>query len=105
MTAFGQIAKPAVLIVAAATFLGSAPQARAETGWLWFDSVFAVPRLAPASTKRQPWSPVRRMRIVRPDLVPAPAPTPRPILVSTVSDVRPNCFWCGRPVYVSGLSF
>lgn len=103
MPAFGQIAKPAALIVAAATLMGLPGTARAETGWLWFDSVFATPRAAPASTNRQPVAPVKRTKLARPFV--APAPAPRPILVSTVSDAKPNCFWCGRPVYVSGLSF
>jgi hypothetical protein len=104
MTSFGQIAKPAALFVAAAAFMSVPGTARAETGWLWFDSVFTAPRAAPASTNRQPVQAPKRTRIVRP--VVAPAPAPRPILVSTAaSEARPNCFWCGRPVYVSGLSF
>lgn len=103
MPAFGQIAKPAALIVAAATFLSVPGTARAETGWLWFDSVFAAPRVAPAPTGWRPAHAVRPARIARPAVT--PAPTPKPILVSAASDARPNCFWCGRPVYVSGLSF
>jgi hypothetical protein len=105
MTAFGRIVRPATLMVAAAAFMSVSGTARAETGWLWFDSVFAVPRAAPSSINRQPLQqPVKRTKIVRPVI--APAPAPRPILVSaTASEVRPNCFWCGRPVYVSGLSF
>jgi hypothetical protein len=104
MIAFRRIARPATLMVAAAMLLGVSGTARAETGWLWFDSVFAVPRAAPASIHRQPVQAVKRTRIVR-ATTPAPV-APRPILVSTtMPDVRPNCFWCGRPVYVSGLSF
>lgn len=98
MRAFERIPKPAALVVIAATLLSISGPARAETGWLWFDSVFAAPRVAAASTV---WKPIRRARIARP----AVAPEPRPILVSAASDVKPNCFWCGRPVYVSGLSF
>lgn len=101
MTAFRRIARPATLMVAVAAFMSLSGAARAETGWLWFDSVFAVPRAAPASINRQPVQPIRRTRVVR---TVAPAPAPQPILVSA-SEARPNCFWCGRPVYVSGLSF
>jgi hypothetical protein len=74
--------------------------AQAGTGWLWFDSVFAAPSsAATAPANRQP---VRHARVVR---AVAPAPAPQPILVSAVTEARPSCFWCGRPVYVSGLSF
>ncbi|WP_156949004.1 hypothetical protein [Bradyrhizobium sp. WSM1417] len=103
MPAFGKIAKPAALIVVAATFLSLSGTARAETGWLWFDSVFAAPRAAPVSTGWRPVHAIKRAKIARPAVT--QAPTPKPILVSAASDARPNCFWCGRPVYVSGLSF
>jgi len=101
MTTFRQFVKPATLMLALAGFMSVSGAARAETGWLWFDSVFAVPRAALAPVNRP--QPVKRARIVR--LV-APAPAPQPIVVSAAaSEARPNCFWCGRPVYVSGLSF
>jgi hypothetical protein len=34
------------------------------------------------------------------------APPAKPILVSVVApQPKSDCFWCNRPVYVSGLSF
>jgi len=103
MPAFGQIAKSSALIFAAATILGFSSAARAETGWLWFDSVFAAPHAAPASTSRQLVAPIKRTKLVHP--IAAHAPAPRLISVSAAPDARPDCFWCGRPVYVAGLSF
>jgi hypothetical protein len=46
---------------------------------------------------------VRHARVVR--AVAPVAPAPQPILVSAATEARPSCFWCGRPVFVSGLSF
>lgn len=101
MIAFRRIAKPAALLIALASMSAFSGTARAETGWLWFDSVFASPAAAPASVVARP--PVKRTKVVRPV---AAAPASRPILVSSaVPEVRPACFWCGRPVFISGLSF
>lgn len=99
MTVRNQVAKPAALflLLAAATCV-SGP-ARAETGWLWFDSVFAAPTAAPASVP--PF-----FRRSKPARVTTVAPVAKPILVSAVSPrLKSDCFWCNRPVYVSGLSF
>jgi hypothetical protein len=100
MTAFGQFAKPAALVVAVASFMCLSGTAQAETGWLWFDSIFAAPHAAPGPIIRQP---VKRMKVVRPA---AAAPAPRPILVSVAApEQNSSCFWCTRPVFISGLSF
>jgi hypothetical protein len=100
MIAFRRIAKPAAFLAVLVSMGSFSGAARAETGWLWFDSVFASPA-APASVAARP--PVKRPKVVRPV---AMAPAPRPILVSSATpEVRPACFWCGRPVFISGLSF
>jgi hypothetical protein len=101
MIAFRHIAKPAALLAVLLSVSAFPGTARAETGWLWFDSVFASPAATPASAAVRP--PVKRSKVVRPV---AAAPAPRPMLVSSaVPEGRPACFWCGRPVFISGLSF
>jgi len=100
MIAFRRIGKPAMLLAVLASVSSFSGTARAETGWLWFDSVFSAPSAAPASAVR---APVKRVKVVRPV---AAVPASRPILVSSATpEVRSSCFWCGRPVFVSGLSF
>jgi hypothetical protein len=94
MSAYQKNAKllGALLLAATATaaFSGAA---QAESGWLWYDSVFAAPAVAPQQSV-----PVRR---ARPAQVSA---APRPMQVSSAAS-SPDCFWCNRRVYISGLSF
>jgi hypothetical protein len=100
MIAFGRIAKPAAVLAVLVSMGSFSGAARAETGWLWFDSVFASPAAASAVAARPP---MKRAKVVRPV---AAAPASRTILVSSATpEVRPACFWCGRPVFISGLSF
>lgn len=100
MIALSRFAKPAALLSVLVSVSAFSAPARAETGWLWFDSVFASPAAAPAPVAVRP--PVKRVRVVHPAVVPAS----RPILVSSaVPEPRSGCFWCGRPVFISGLSF
>src|SRR5438105_9825860 len=99
MTSVGQIAKPTALFLALVSMTCLSGVARAETGWLWFDSVLAAPttRAAPAHHYVQRAKPARTTTVT---------PVAKPILVSAVaSQPRSYCFWCNRPVYVSGLSF
>jgi hypothetical protein len=90
MTALHQIAKPAALFLVLASMTCVSGSARAETGWLWFDSAFATPTHHYVQRAR----PARVSSVAKPILVSAVAPQP-----------RSDCFWCNRPVYVSGLSF
>lgn len=84
-----------LLIVASASISGAA---QAETGWLWYDSVFSAPvtQAPPARV-----NPVRRARPVQ--ISTSPAPIQRPIQVSAAQNE--SCFWCNRRVFISGLSF
>jgi hypothetical protein len=84
----------ALLLAASATaaFSGAA---QAESGWLWYDSVFAAPAAAPQQSV-----PVRRARSAQAPV----APASRPMQVSSAAS-SPDCFWCNRRVYISGLSF
>jgi hypothetical protein len=101
MIAFRRVAKPAALLAIVVSMGAFSGTARAETGWLWFDSVFTSPAAPSASVAARP--PMKRAKVVRPVAV---APAQRPILVSSATpEVRPACFWCGRPVFISGLSF
>ena len=99
MTVLDQLAKPAALFLVLISMTCVAGPVRAETGWLWFDSVFAAPTVAPAPGRPffQRSKPVRLTNV---------APVAKPILVSAAAPrLRSDCFWCNRPVYVSGLSF
>jgi hypothetical protein len=99
MTVLDQLAKPAALFLVFASITCASGPARAETGLLWFDSVFAAPTVAPASAQLY-------FRRPKPARVMTMAPVSKPILVSAVSPrLKSDCFWCNRPVYVSGLSF
>jgi len=99
MTVLNQLAKPAALFLLFTSMTCVSEPARAETGWLWFDSVFAAPSIAPAPA--QPY--VHRSKQIR---VATVAAVTKPDLVSAVSPrLKSDCFWCNRPVYVSGLSF
>jgi hypothetical protein len=97
MSAYKKNAKllGALLLAATATaaFSGAA---QAESGWLWYDSVFAAPAAAPQQSV-----PVRRARSAQ---VSSVAPASRPMQVSSAAS-SPDCFWCNRRVYISGLSF
>jgi hypothetical protein len=98
MTAFKLIARPAALVLGlVAMTCVSASSARAEGGYLWYESALAAPANALVSMYRH----VRHPKVVR--VAPAPA-TPQPILVSA-AEPRSDCFWCNRRVFVSGLSF
>jgi hypothetical protein len=88
------------LLLAASSTVALSGAAQAETGWLWFDSVFAVPATASLPSHLQS-VPAKRARIARSAVV---APAPAPIRVSAVSSSS-DCFWCNRRVYISGLSF
>jgi hypothetical protein len=97
MTVLNQLAKPAALFLLFASMTCVSGPARAETGWLWFDSVFAAPTVAPVPPL---------LRRPKPARVATMTPGTKPILVSAVSPrLKSDCFWCNRPVYVSGLSF
>lgn len=87
-----------LLLVASSMALSGVAQA--ETGWLWYDSVFAAPAKVSAPVQS---APVRRARIARSAVI-APASIPVPIRVSAASS-NSDCFWCSRRVYISGLSF
>lgn len=106
--AFKRTIKPAAALIALATVFASGA-ARADSGWLWLDSVFALPQNAAPQATPGPQSaaPVRHVaRRSHPVRSVAATTAPRPILVSSVaSESRSSCFWCNRPVYVSGLSF
>lgn len=141
MTLSKRIAKPAILCILAATVLGLSGPAHAETGWLWFDAVFASPKTvakpaapatlapatatpasitsAPAATPKAGPAPanerpavqqrpldkqlIKQAKTVRPVVAPSPV---RPTIYSaTLSEPKPNCFWCSRPVFIAGLSF
>jgi hypothetical protein len=85
-----------LLVSASLTFVAGAAQA--ETGWLWYDSVFAAPTAAPR--------PARLHVVRRAKPVSIVAPVAKPIFVSAVVPAQSeSCFWCNRPMYISGLSF
>lgn len=71
--------------------------AHAQTGWLWYDSVFAAPLTAQPSRVQS--VPVKRNHATRSAVV-----APTPIRVSAVAS-NSDCFWCNRRIYISGLSF
>jgi hypothetical protein len=99
MTAFNSVAKPAALFLVLASATCVPGSARAGTGWLWFDSVFGAPTVAPAPDHHdfQRAKPVRVTTIV---------PVAKPIVVSVdTPQPKSDCFWCNRPVFVSGLAF
>jgi len=96
MSRIKKMFKPTVLVLALTSGICVSGTARAETGWLWFDSVFAARTAAPAPA-------VKRAKVVRPTIVTASA---QPIRVSLVApESGSDCFWCSRRIYISGLSF
>jgi hypothetical protein len=98
MSVYKNAAKLVGALVLVASSMAAVPgSAQAETGWLWYDSVFAAPTAAPTAI------PARR---ARPFQVAAIAPAARPVQVSAVApSSSSDCFWCNRRVYISGLSF
>jgi len=89
----------------AATVATAIPQgAKAESGFLWLDSAYALP------TARQTHYTPRWKRVNRPRTVGAPAvsyvsppPSPAVVRIAAVAPPRADCFWCN--VRISGLSF
>lgn len=99
MTVFNGIAKPAALLLALGTMTCMSTAAQAGAGWLWFDTVFASPAGSPVTVPH-------RVQRAKPGRVATQLPVAKPILVSAVSARRrSDCFWCNRPVFISGLSF
>lgn len=87
----------------AATMVTALPQGvKAESGFLWLDSAYALP----APTNYAP----RAKRVNRPRMVGAasvryvsPPPGPGVVRVAAVAPPRADCFWCN--VRITGLSF
>jgi hypothetical protein len=88
----------------AVTMATALPQgAKAETGFLWLDSAYALPA---GQTNYTP----RVKRVSRPKAVGvstvsyvSPPPNPGIVRVAAVAPSRADCFWCN--VRISGLSF
>jgi hypothetical protein len=88
----------------AAMIVTALPQgAKAESGFLWLDSAYALPA---SQTNYTP----RVKRVNRPRAVGAasvryvsPQPSPGVLRVAAVAPPRADCFWCN--VRISGLSF
>ncbi|MEA2838625.1 MAG: hypothetical protein QOD89_3175 [Bradyrhizobium sp.] len=88
----------------AATVATAIPQgAKAESGFLWLESAYAVPASQTHYTPR--WKRVNRPRAVGARAVSYVSAPPRPAVVriAAVAPSRADCFWCN--VRISGLSF
>jgi hypothetical protein len=77
--------------------------ARAESGFLWLDSAYAVP--AGQMRYHPRWNRVSRPKAVGVSATSyvAPPSRPRVVEVASAAPVRNDCFWCN--VRISGLSF
>ena len=83
----------------AATMATALPQgAKAESGFLWLDSAYALPA---SQINHAP----RAKRMNRPKAASVGYVSPRPnvVRVAAVVPSRPDCFWCN--VRITGLSF
>jgi hypothetical protein len=85
----------------AATMATALPQgAKAESGFLWLDSAYALPA---SQTNYAP----RVKRVNRPRAASvgyvSPRPNPGVVRVAAVAPPRAECFWCN--VRITGLSF
>lgn len=100
MTAFGRVASPPAMLIAIALTMCFSGTARAETGWLWVQSIVASwPNFTPAASQHPH---VKRARTALRSVAPAP---PKLLAFVSARESRSDCFWCSRPVYISGLSF
>jgi hypothetical protein len=82
----------------AATMATALPQgAKAESGFLWLDSAYALPASQINHTPR-----VKRPRATSVRYI-SPQPTSGVVRVAAVAPPRADCFWCN--VRISGLSF
>lgn len=87
-------------LFAATTAVAFSHGARAETGILWLDSVYAVP-YNHSDTKSQ-WKRVSRTKLPATSAGNYAAPPAQPRTVQ-VASARTECFWCNQRV--TGLSF
>jgi hypothetical protein len=92
-----------VFLLIAAAAVTFSQGARAETGFLWLDSAFAIP--AGQIGHGPQWRRVHRVKATSAASYIAPPNRPRMVEVASATPVRSDCFWCNRPVYISGLSF
>jgi hypothetical protein len=91
------------ILFAAITAVTFSQSARAETGFLWLDSAYAVPAHHISYTPH--WKRAGHTKRVGASTVSYVAPPSRPqiIQVAAAAPVRSECFWCN--VRISGLSF
>jgi Tfp pilus assembly protein PilN len=83
-------------LFAATTAMTFSQSARAETGLLWLDSIYAAPAGQVHSMTHK-----RHHRVV--DRVVGASYAPRAVYVAAVTSVGAGCFWCNARV--SGLGF
>jgi hypothetical protein len=90
-------------LLAAAVATAIPQGAKAESGFLWLDSAYALP----AASQRHytpRWKRVNRPRAVgAPAVYYVPPPNPGVVRIAAVAPPRADCFWCN--VRISGLSF
>lgn len=97
MSFFKMVAKPAAVALMVVSMASVAATAQAQSAKRF------VVAMAPAD--------LSPMEEARPALKPAPAVTaPRAKRVAAIvarapKTVAPDCFWCNRTVYISGLTF
>lgn len=105
MISYNILAKLVAVVLAVASMSCAAVPARAESGFsLWLDSVFAAPA-KPAVTSPANRAPAA-MHDVKPVRLVAPRGAAKPVVFATAAAAsRSDCFWCNRPIFVSGLSF
>jgi hypothetical protein len=91
-------------LFAAAVAIAMPQGAKAESGFLWLDSAYAVP-VASQTHYTPRWKRVNRPRAVGAPTVSyvSPALGPAIVRIAAVAPPRADCFWCN--VRISGLSF
>jgi hypothetical protein len=105
MISYNIPAKLVAVVLAVASMSCASVPARAESGIsLWLDSIFAAPAkpvVTPPANRASAMHDVKPVRLVAPRGAAA-----KPVVFATAAPAsRSDCFWCNRPIFVSGLSF